>query len=90
MNKILAQKIEMVDTIKTIAEAYQEISVLRMQKIRSSVLYTRQYLDELSELFYDVKEAYKYQMKLEKNKEHAIEKNGRSAVVLMVSTISIF
>jgi F0F1-type ATP synthase gamma subunit len=68
--KSLLQEVALVDSIKTISEAYQEISVMKMQKIRHSVLYTRQYLAELSDLFYDVKEAYKLELSLEKKKHH--------------------
>lgn len=91
MSKKLNQEIGLVETIKTISQAYQEISVMKMQKIRNSVLYTRQYLTELSELFFDVKEAFKLQMELEKKKHHqVIEKNGKSALVLLSANTKFY
>jgi F0F1-type ATP synthase gamma subunit len=89
--KSLLQEVALVDSIKTISEAYQEISVMKMQKIRHSVLYTRQYLAELSDLFYDVKEAYKLELSLEKKKHHrVIEKNGKSVAILLSANTKLY
>lgn len=50
--------IDLVNTIKTVTQVYQEIAVMKMQKVRGSVLTTREYLTKLSEIFYDVKRSY--------------------------------
>jgi F0F1-type ATP synthase gamma subunit len=50
--------LELVGTLKMLAEAYEEVSVLKMQKVRGSVLTTRDFLDGLSSVFVDVKRNY--------------------------------
>lgn len=68
-NKIIEDQ-ELVGTLKMLAEAYEEISVLKMQKVRGSVLTTREFLDGLSEVFVDVKKSYgrRLQKLIEKRK----------------------
>lgn len=51
----LKENIELVGTFRVITQAYQEISIMRMQKIRKSVLQTREFLTNLASIFYDVK-----------------------------------
>ncbi|NTV31609.1 hypothetical protein HGA91_06555 [candidate division WWE3 bacterium] len=58
-SKQIKEEIELVSTLRIITQAYQEISVMKMQKIRNSVLRTREFLERLSEVFYDVRESYK-------------------------------
>ena len=41
--------------LKSLVEAYQEIAALRMQKVRESVLKSRQYLFGLNEIYVQVK-----------------------------------
>lgn len=68
-NKIIEDQ-ELVGTLKMLAEAYEEISVLKMQKVRGSVLTTREFLDGLSQVFVDVKKSYgrRLQKLIEKRK----------------------
>ncbi|HRN96396.1 MAG TPA: F0F1 ATP synthase subunit gamma [Candidatus Levybacteria bacterium] len=62
-------ELELVGTLKMLAEAYEEVSVLKMQKVRGSVLTTRDFLDGLSSVFVDVKRNYGRRIqKLMKNK----------------------
>lgn len=53
-----ASDLELIGTLKMLAEAYEEVSVLKMQKVRGSVLTTRDFLDGLSSVFVDVKRNY--------------------------------
>lgn len=57
-NKKIESEREFVRTIKTIAQAYEEISVIKMQRIRSSVLAARVFLNDLSTVFGDVTGSY--------------------------------
>lgn len=57
--KFIREEIEVVNTMKYISQAYEEISVMRMQKIRDSVLKTRDFLIRLSSVFYDVKQSHR-------------------------------
>ncbi len=65
-----ASDLELVGTLKMLAQAYEEVSVLKMQKVRTSVLTTREFLDGLSTVFVDVKRNYgnKIQKLIEKKK----------------------
>lgn len=57
--QLIKDETELVQTFKMLAQAYEEISVIKMQKVRSSVLSAREFLQELSEVFSDVKGSYK-------------------------------
>lgn len=89
----LLHELELVQSMKFISQAYQEISVMRMQKIRSAVLRTREFLESLSEVFYDVKRSYNEYIKVmvAKNKAEDVSlltllpKNGKSVAVLISS-----
>lgn len=65
MSKIkqLQSDIELVHTLKFIAQAFEEISVMRMKRVRQSVLNSREFVRELSEVFFDVKASYKDEIK---------------------------
>ena len=46
-------------TLKTITETYQELSAIKMQKIRNSVLRTRDFLSQISAVYFEVRHSYK-------------------------------
>ncbi len=54
------QEIELVSTLKLLAQSYEEISVLRIQNVKGSVLATRDFLEKLSEVYMDVRTNYKH------------------------------
>lgn len=54
------QEIELVSTLKLLAQSYEEISVLKIQNVKTSVLATREFLEKLSEVYVDVKTNYKH------------------------------
>ena len=54
----IKEETEFINILKSICQAYQELSVLRMQEIRGSVLSIRRFLGSLSEVFGDVKSSY--------------------------------
>ncbi|PIR43894.1 hypothetical protein COV24_00380 [candidate division WWE3 bacterium CG10_big_fil_rev_8_21_14_0_10_32_10] len=93
--KTVNQEIELTQTIKSIAQTYEEIAVMKIQKIRTSVLTTRDFLKRVSEIYDEVKEAYKNQVLFRllkmKNKTDikksfsTISKNGKSVNVLITS-----
>lgn len=67
--KIESEK-EFVRTMKTIAQAYEEISVIKMQRVRSSVLGARSFLSDLSTVFADVTGSYHDDIMLLMQKKH--------------------
>lgn len=93
--KIIAEEIDNVTAIKLLAEAFEEVSVIRMQRVRGNVLQTREYLEKLSEVFVDVKSTYKKEIATYiKNKKSFLKKksvanfstfakNGKTVVVLL-------
>lgn len=69
-NKQIENEREFVHTIKTIAQAYEEISVIKMQRVRSSVLGARSFLSDLSTVFADVTGSYHDEIMLLMQKKH--------------------
>src|SRR6476660_5201015 len=88
----LAQELELTDNLGALATAYEQISVMKMQEIRGSVVQTRTFLAGLSTLYYKVRSSYRKKiiqlLELEKkgNKITAdakFKKNGKNALVLL-------
>lgn len=57
--KQISEEIEYSATLKTIVQAYQEIAATRMQRIRNSVLGSRDFLLGINTIFQQVKSSYK-------------------------------
>jgi F0F1-type ATP synthase gamma subunit len=56
--KQLEKDINLIGSFKGLAQAYEEISVTKMQRARGKVLATRAFLDDLAQVFADVKSSY--------------------------------
>jgi ATP synthase F1 gamma subunit len=97
--KIL-EDLEAINSLKTLAESYEEVSVTRMQKIKDSVLRTRDFLAELSDVYVDLRNNYQHQIKelIAKKKKEAIiknvpsmlAKNGKSLIVYLSSNQKLY
>src|SRR5258706_12629102 len=61
--KKVLEDLEALNSIKDLAESYEEIAVVRMQKIKDSVLKTRDFLANLSDVFVDLKSSYSHEIK---------------------------
>lgn len=61
--KIIYEELEALNSLKDLAESYEEIAVVRMQKIRDSVLKTRDFLADISDVFVDLKSSYNIELK---------------------------
>lgn len=84
-------------TLKTLAQAYEQISVMRIQRVRGSVLTTRDFLTGLSDIYRDVKISYKREVdKLRKKHKNAkitlsgMVKNGKTISVLLSSNNKLY
>lgn len=98
----LLEEISIVDRFQMLALVYEEIAVLEMQKIRGSVLKTREFIEELSRVFYDVKNSYKKQiLALAKKKKKRLQKqdaihfstlskNGKQVIVLLSANTKLY
>ncbi len=91
--KIINENLEALNSLKDLAESYEEIAVVRMQKIKDSVLKTRDFLAELSDVFVDLKSSYDREVKdlLAKRKTGdktilpLLQKNGKTLMVYLSS-----
>src|SRR6185369_7630513 len=61
--KVIMEDLEALNSLKDLAESYEEIAVIRMQKIKDSVLKTRDFLAKLSDIFVDLKSSYSREVK---------------------------
>ncbi|MBI2600977.1 F0F1 ATP synthase subunit gamma [Candidatus Daviesbacteria bacterium] len=95
----LADELYAANGMRFLAQAYEQISVFKMQKIRRSVLKTRDFLDRLSDVFFDVKGSYKDKIiALIKKKKHVptvnsfstLPKNGKSVAVFLSANTRLY
>ena len=61
--KLIFEELEALNSLKDLAESYEEIAVVRMQKIRDSVLKTRDFLADISDVYVDLKSSYNREVK---------------------------
>src|SRR5256885_7147199 len=61
--KVIQEELEALNSLKDLAESYEEIAVVKMQKIRDSVLKTRDFLADISDVFVDLKSSYNREVK---------------------------
>lgn len=91
--KIINENLEALNSLKDLAESYEEIAVIRMQKIKNSVLKARDFLSELSDVFVDLKSSYNREVRelLAKRKKGdktilpLLQTNGKSLMVYLAS-----
>ncbi len=89
----ITAEVELMSTLRLVTQAYEEIAVMRMQRIRDSVLHTRLFITELNQVFVDVKTNYKNTAAnlLSGKKNNAtgqvsmLEKNGKNVAVLVTT-----
>lgn len=92
------EEINQVEGIKMLAGAYQEISVSKIQSTRGVVLNNREFLNLLSEAFYDVRNSYQKQianiLKNKKVKKSTISsmlmKNGKTVSVMLSANSKLY
>jgi ATP synthase F1 gamma subunit len=95
--KQLEKDIILTNSLRGLAQAYEEISVTRMQRVRGRVLSSREFLDELSKVFSDVKSSYRSEiMRLMARKKKGsvtfstFQKNGKSIAILLSSNDKLY
>lgn len=88
----------MVNIIKSLSQAYEEISVMKIQKVRNTIFLTRDMYGELSKLYQIVKTSYKHKilqlMKQKKIKDASslliTAKNGKSISVFLSANSKLY
>ena len=96
--KELATEIDYLASLKTIMETFEEIAASRIQKIRSSVLGSRDFLMEVNSVFQQVKYSYKNevnkllkQKKINKAKQMSfINHNGKNLFAVVCSNTGFY
>lgn len=91
--KLVQEDLQALNTIKDLAESYEEIAVIRMQKIKESVLKTRDFLAGISDVYVDLKASYEREVKDlmarikkgEKTLITGLQKNGKTLLVYLSS-----
>ena len=91
--KLVEEDLEALNTIRDLAESYEEIAVIRMQKIKESVLKTRDFLAGISDIYVDLKSSYEREVKDlisrirkgEKTLITGLQKNGKTLMVYLSS-----
>jgi ATP synthase F1 gamma subunit len=91
--KLVLEELEALNSLKDLAQSYEEIAVIQMQKIRDSVLTTRDFLADISDVYVDLKSSYTREVKdlLErrrrgdKNVLPILQKKGKSLMVYLSS-----
>lgn len=91
--KIITENLEALNSLKNLAESYEEIAVTRMQNIKSKVLKTRDFLQDLSDVFVDLKASYDREVtELLAKRRHGgksvlplLQKNGKTLMVYLSS-----
>ena len=91
-NSDVKTELQFVQTIKTITQAYQQISVMRIQRIRNKVIGTRNFIDNIEAIFQDIKKYYRTQLikkikgKDKKNIQNKKEKKKEVAVFVSANS----
>lgn len=91
--KVILEELAALNSIKDLAQSYEEIAVVKMQKIKDSVIKTREFLAGISDVFVDLKSSYLREIKelLEKRKQGdktlfpTLQKNGKTLLVYLAS-----
>ncbi len=96
--KVILEDLEALSSLKELAESYEEIAVIRMQKLKDSVLRTRNFLAEISDVFVDLKASHLREIAelLEKRrKDNAslspnLQKKGKTLLVYLSSNTKFY
>jgi ATP synthase F1 gamma subunit len=91
--KLIQEDLEALNSVKELAESYEEIAVIRMQRIKDSVLRTREFLVSISDIYVDLKSSYNMEVKdlikrmkkREKTLLIGLQKNGKTLLVYLSS-----
>lgn len=95
---VIVEELEALNSLKELAQSYEEIAVIRMQKIKDSVLKTREFLSKISDVYVDLKSSYELEVKdlIERQKKgdnsllNALQKNGKTLLVYLASNGKLY
>jgi ATP synthase F1 gamma subunit len=95
---VIQEELEALNSLKDLAESYEEIAAIQMQKIKDKVLRTRDFLADLSDIFVDLKASYVREMNdllARRNKGDTtllpvLQKKGKKLLVYMSSNGKLY
>lgn len=91
VNKQLKQELSSLTDFSTMIEAYEEISAIRMRKVKKSVLARREFMQGLNDAFAYIAYAYKvYKQSVKKGAKEILNTNGRTATILLSSNTGLY
>lgn len=97
--KQINEELFLISDMQSLTSAYEEISVMKMQQIRNQVIFTRAFIEGVTDVFRDVKTSYRHQLEdLMKNKKNKIQplslstvaNNGKDIVVLLSANAKLY
>ncbi len=90
--KELKEELISLEEFLTMVEAYEEISALRMRKVKKSVLKRREFMQGLNEAFAYIAFSYKVFKKNVKkgSKQEILNTNGKTALVFLSSNTGLY
>lgn len=96
--KLVTEELEALNSLKDLAQSYEEIAVIEMQKIKDSVLKTRDFLADISDVFVDLKASYTREVndliarrkRGDKTVLPALQKNGKTLMVYLSSNGKLY
>src|SRR3989339_1973901 len=96
--KVILEELQALNSLKELAQSYEEIAVVRMQKIKDSVIHTRDFLSDLSDVFVDLKASYLREFKdlLSRRKVGnqtllpSLQKTGKTLLVYLSSNGKLY
>jgi ATP synthase F1 gamma subunit len=96
--KLILEELEALQTIKDLAQSYEEIAIVKMQKIRDSVLRTRDFLADISDVYVDLKASYSRELndlmhRIKKGDQGLIptlKKNNKTLLVYLASNGGLY
>jgi F0F1-type ATP synthase gamma subunit len=88
----------LVHSFKDLVTSYQELSLYKMRLTRSAILKNREFLEELAEIFFDVKMSYvnllasflMYHQKNGKKQFAGVTKNGKQIDILITANAKLY
>jgi len=85
--KQISEEIEYSSGLKTITETYEEIAASRMQRIRNSVLASRDFLLGINTIFQQVKSSYKIK---DRGQRSFLRSNGKTLFVFISANTGLY
>ncbi len=76
--------------LKALIDAYEEIAAAQMQKVRQSVLQSREFTEGVSKIFVEVRRSYEHSLKSSKQEFSVLPHNGRTVAVFISANSGLF